>query len=259
MGWYYAYEGKQIGPITDAELAQLVSAGTITAATLVWQPGQAEWKSYGEVAGLGRAADSDHAVCAVSGKVRPKREMIEYEGKWVSAEHRDEFFQRLRQGAPIAPHAEGAVPGPYGYGGFWLRFVARLLDSLVLMALFVPLMFVFGMVVGLSAAGGGEPNIPLILIGYFFLIVTSIGAGIFYEVYCIRKWDATIGKRALGLRILRADGSRLTTGRAVGRYFGYMLSSFIPLAIGFIMAGIDSEKRALHDLICDTRVVRTRL
>ena len=47
------------------------------------------------------------------------------------------------------------------------------------------------------------------------------------------------------------------TGRAVGRYFAQWLSAFI-LYIGYIIAGFDSEKRALHDHICDTRVIYTR-
>src|SRR5207248_1376069 len=69
------------------------------------------------------AVDDGTEVCAVSGKRYPRREMIQYEGKWISAEHRDAYFQRLREG--VAQPGEGAVPGPFGYGGFWVRFAAR--------------------------------------------------------------------------------------------------------------------------------------
>jgi uncharacterized RDD family membrane protein YckC len=57
--------------------------------------------------------------------------------------------------------------------------------------------------------------------------------------------------------VVRSNGERITTGRAAGRYFAYLLSAFT-LAIGFIIAAFDPEKRAMHDRICDTRVIRTR-
>ena len=66
---------------------------------------------------------------------------------------------------------------------------------------------------------------------------------------------ATPGKMALGLKVVRPNGGPITLGRAVGRYFAKRLSS-ITLGIGYIIAGFDAEKRAMHDMIVDTRVVR---
>lgn len=60
---------------------------------------------------------------------------------------------------------------------------------------------------------------------------------------------------ALKLKIVRPNGDPITYGRALGRYFGEMLSGLI-LCIGFMMAGWDEEKRTLHDRVCDTRVIR---
>ena len=60
---------------------------------------------------------------------------------------------------------------------------------------------------------------------------------------------------ALGMKVVRPDGSRVDLGRAAGRYFAKLLSMIV-LFIGYIMVGFDSEKRGLHDMICDTRVVR---
>jgi uncharacterized RDD family membrane protein YckC len=81
--------------------------------------------------------------------------------------------------------------------------------------------------------------------------------GCAYETFFLVRYAATPGKMALGLKVVRPDGSKLDTGRAVGRYFSKLLSAMI-LYIGYIMAGFDSQKRALHDIICDTRVVKTR-
>jgi len=88
-------------------------------------------------------------------------------------------------------------------------------------------------------------------------IVLSFGLQIAYEVYFVSTKGGTLGKLALGLKIIRADGSMLNAGQAVGRYFAYVLSGFT-FMIGFIIAGFDPEKRALHDRICDTRVIYSR-
>ena len=47
MTWYYATGGQQVGPITDADLEQLVHAGTVTSETLVWHEGLTDWQPYG--------------------------------------------------------------------------------------------------------------------------------------------------------------------------------------------------------------------
>jgi uncharacterized RDD family membrane protein YckC len=78
-----------------------------------------------------------------------------------------------------------------------------------------------------------------------------------YEIAFIRKFDATPGKMAMGMKILRSDGAKLSVGRIIGRYFAKIISGII-LAIGYIMAAVDDEKRALHDRICDSRVVKSR-
>ena len=61
----------------------------------------------------------------------------------------------------------------------------------------------------------------------------------------------------LGLKVVRPDGGPVSLGRAIGRYFAKILSAII-LLIGFIMAGFDREKRGLHDILVDTRVIKKR-
>ena len=60
---------------------------------------------------------------------------------------------------------------------------------------------------------------------------------------------------ACGLKVIRPDGEEITYGRACGRFFADILS-YVILFIGYIMVAFDEEKRALHDRICDTRVVK---
>jgi uncharacterized RDD family membrane protein YckC len=257
MQWYYAVGDQRQGPVEHAEFERLVSSGTIRSDTLVWRQGMTEWQAYSAVVGVaagGAAVDDGTEVCAVSGKRYPRREMINYEGKWISAEHRDQYFQRMREG--VAQPGEGPVPGPFGYGGFWRRFIARMLDGLIQGVVIVPvaLIGVF-MIASSNAMQAGNPG-PLILFQVgsqvFFMAL-----GLVYDIFFIRKYDATPGKMALGMQVLRADGSKLSVPRIIGRYFAHLLNGFT-LMIGYIIAAFDSEKRALHDRICETRVIKTR-
>jgi uncharacterized RDD family membrane protein YckC len=59
---------------------------------------------------------------------------------------------------------------------------------------------------------------------------------------------------ALSLKVVRADGSKVSYMRAFGRAAAEIVSGIL-LLIGYIIAGFDDEKRALHDRMCDTRVV----
>jgi len=79
--------------------------------------------------------------------------------------------------------------------------------------------------------------------------------GITYYTVGVSVWATTIGKRAVGLYVLRPDGSKLGPGRAFARYWAPILSALI-LFIGFLMVAFREDKRALHDLICDTVVVK---
>jgi uncharacterized RDD family membrane protein YckC len=171
--------------------------------------------------------------------------MIQYEDKWVSAKHRDQFFQHMRERV--------ALPGDFaafGYGGFWPRFAARFVDGIITGLVGMLMGAVVG---GVSAAA--MRNHPIAMQGVIQILGMAVAIG--YEIFFIRKYDATPGKMALGLKILRADGNSLTVGRIVGRYFGTVLSGLV-LGIGYIIAAFDDEKRALHDRIVDTRVVKTR-
>jgi uncharacterized RDD family membrane protein YckC len=69
------------------------------------------------------------------------------------------------------------------------------------------------------------------------------------------SWQATLGKKALGLVVTTVGGEPISFGRALGRNLAKLLSSLI-LMIGFLMAGFTAKKQALHDLLADCLVVR---
>jgi len=68
-------------------------------------------------------------------------------------------------------------------------------------------------------------------------------------------WQASIGKRMLGLRVTDIEGRRISFGRASARYFCTLLSGFI-LMIGFVMIAFTQKKQALHDILTGCLVIR---
>ena len=75
-----------------------------------------------------------------------------------------------------------------------------------------------------------------------------------YEIFFLEKFGATPGKMACSIKVVTAEGGKIGYGRATGRYFSYILSGFI-CYIGYIIVAFDGQKRALHDYICNTRVI----
>ena len=80
-------------------------------------------------------------------------------------------------------------------------------------------------------------------------------ASIVYYTVAVSAWATTIGKRSLGMYVLRPDSSKVGPGRALARYFAGILSMLI-FGVGYLMIALRSDQRGLHDLICDTVVVR---
>jgi len=164
----------------------------------------------------------------------------------------------LRAGiaAPFAP----AAPAFSGvrYAGFWIRFLARLIDGAILgiagLLLRLPLMLMLGIGMGRGYTFGMTHAVGAVTA---VSLLVNLALGMAYEVYFVSTRGATPGKMALGLKIIRADGSPVPPGLALGRYFAQWISG-ITLFIGYIMAGFDSQKRALHDRICETRVIYAR-
>src|SRR6478735_12170991 len=100
MEWYYAQNNERLGPVSDEELTELNRTGKITADTLVWRQGWSEWRNWRD-AGVA-TPDSGNVACVECGKPFPTTEMIQYEGAWVCPTCKPIFFQRVREGVPVA-------------------------------------------------------------------------------------------------------------------------------------------------------------
>jgi uncharacterized RDD family membrane protein YckC len=178
--------------------------------------------------------------CSECGQPWPPEELARFGDRLICSNCKIAYAQKLREGVASA--------GTFIYAGFWIRFVAALLDGIILLVASVVVQLLLA-----PMLRSGRTDVMLMALGIESLIGMAIGAT--YEGVFVSRFGATPGKMALDLTVVRPDGGPLSLGRAVGRYFAKIVS-WIILAIGYIMAGFDSQKRALHDMICDTRVIR---
>jgi uncharacterized RDD family membrane protein YckC len=198
--------------------------------------------------------------CSECGRPAPPEELARFGDRLVCPNCKNAYAQKLREGVAPAGYAR--------YGGFWLRFVAYFIDSIIvgiplgiLATILMALMG--GSMVALTRLGANPtPEETLAAVMPMFGAMAMLGllstvVYCSYEAFFLVKYGATPGKMAMGLKVVRPDGSGIQVGRAIGRYFSKVLSGLI-MYIGFIMIGFDAEKRALHDMICDTRVIKTR-
>ncbi len=160
---------------------------------------------------------------------------------------------------PLPPPSTAMPIWPV-YAGFWLRFVAALIDGLIISTVTFPFSFIFGLFNGFDqrAADFGS-NIGLVLsfIGLVLFInaVFIIIEWLYYALMESSSKQGTLGKMALGLKVTDLNGNRISFGRATGRYFGRILSGMI-FNIGFLMIAFTAKKQGLHDIIAGTLVVK---
>jgi uncharacterized RDD family membrane protein YckC len=161
------------------------------------------------------------------------------------------------------------VPVTYSgvaYAGFWLRFVAFLIDGFVtgilFVALLIPLFILTGAGAALSRISSGEDiseQAGAFLAFGFIVGFFGITLGVRWLYYAFSEsssWQATLGKKMLNLTVTDMSGQPISFARASGRYFSKFITHLIPLEIGFIMAGFTEKKQAIHDMIASCLVLR---
>jgi uncharacterized RDD family membrane protein YckC len=219
--FYYLHgAGGNAGPINGFAVKAMIESGAADAQTLVAKVGDTQWTALG-------------AVPVFAAMLRPPAATgPQYAGPLDSVPQ---------------PAAIGAVRL---YAGFWLRLAAYLLDAMILSVGSGVVGFVLGLV---AVVATGRVLDPVVggLVGFVLAVA-------YYVYFTQGKWQATPGKRLLGIYIVRTDGARISAGLGLGRYLCYIISG-LPFLIGFMMIGWTGEKTGLHDLICDTRVAFGKL
>jgi len=225
--WYYGADGESSGPVGWETLRALASQGRIRRDDFVYSHETGQWVPADTVPGL------------FGGGVAP---------------------------IGTAPPRGGAFEGMgYAareqYAGFWIRFLAVFIDGLVLS---VPMCVVWGIVAGVGAAAtGGAAAAPrdvgpgmgvAFFFVYAFAYIFHIAATwLYFALFESSRWQATLGKRAVGIMVTDMAGRRLSFARATGRYFASWISGMI-LNIGYIIGAFTERKQTLHDMIAGTLV-----
>jgi uncharacterized RDD family membrane protein YckC len=162
--------------------------------------------------------------------------------------------------APAVAYA--AVPTAR-YAGFWLRFLAHLIDHVILGIVAAPLFFILVLPVILRVANDAERNqepspemiIAILSSVFIYVVLAFVGQWLYEALLTSSSWQGTVGKRVLQLKVTDELGNRIGFGRATGRFFAKILSSMF-FYVGFIMVGLTDRKRGLHDMLAGTLVMR---
>ena len=244
--WYYADGGKSVGPVAEPEFEALAADGRIGPDSLVWRDGLDGWKPLREVRPAAPAAEgAPPEACSQCGRPFPAADLIRFGTAHVCAACKPAFVQRIQEDAEV-PHA-------LIYGGFWIRVAATFIDGIVISiaqyAVYIPVILIV-----VRSSGSSENPWPL-LVAQIVLALFSMVLTAGYEIWMVGRHGATLGKMACRLRVVAPDGGRISYARATGRHFAKYISYFT-MYIGFIIAGFDKEKRGLHDMICNTRIVK---
>lgn len=117
------------------------------------------------------------------------------------------------------------------FAGFWIRFAAVMIDSLIMI-------------------------VPVAVLNMVLPILGSVLVGVLYKPFFESSaLQATPGKALLGLRVTTEEGERISFKQSFIRYLGYIASCAI-CCIGFLFVVFTGKKQALHDLIAETLVVK---
>ncbi|MCU1275402.1 MAG: domain containing protein [Bryobacterales bacterium] len=159
---------------------------------------------------------------------------------------------------PFASAPVFARPAPVRYAGFWRRFVALIIDGLVFAPLFLIIVAVALPIGALSETGGRDyEGLAAALFGVGMMVIglgIFAGSWLYHTMMESSRYQATLGKMALGIIVTDLNGARISFARANGRFFGKWLSGMI-MNIGYIMAAFTEKKQALHDILAGCLVI----
>jgi len=174
-----------------------------------------------------------------------------------------------RCGAPVRATAPGGAPAPEfvaravviplaaPYAGFWRRFVALVVDSLILTFVTFPMNLILHVPI-FGLLNQDEPTfdelMAILSASVVAILIYSAIAWLYSAFMESSKLQGTLGKLALNIKVTSLEGQRISFARATGRFFGKLLSKF--LLIGYLIQPFTQRRQALHDLLAGTLVVR---
>lgn len=292
--WYYSdYQRNRLGPVAASDLADLHNAGQLQPDTLVWREGMPQWRAWREVMtqALNEAAGRAPVEAApLSAGVNPYA-MAEPQPSAAPASapaaatgpSLGTLSSAPSLGAGANPYAVAEPQSPYAppraaiesaghavfggdvvQAGFLKRLAAMTIDGLLFMLLFFVLFALamgMGMIPGAMSAAAGNAGIPSFAPTFLLLVygVPIVAQFAYFSLMHASRYQATLGKMAVGIKVVDSGGDRMSLGRSMGRFAVrfvlYLVSCGITDVVSAFMSGLHSRKQALHDLMVGTEVV----
>ena len=138
------------------------------------------------------------------------------------------------------------------YAGFWVRFCAVVIDTVVIVLGGA----IFGVIIGIAIALVSPDTLESPVFDILAQLVGNIGGAAYFVFMHSSSKQATLGKMALGLKVTDLDGERIGVGKSFLRMIGTIVSAVL-LMIGYLMVAFTERKQGLHDKIAGTLVVRS--
>jgi uncharacterized RDD family membrane protein YckC len=144
----------------------------------------------------------------------------------------------------------------FKFAGFWLRLVAVIIDLVIINVAFIIPMFAIGYLIGIAMVGSATESELGVVAGVAGQLLSIMTNWLYHAMMESSKYQATLGKKILGLRVVNLQGEKIDFGQATGRHFGKVLS-LLTLSIGHVMMGWTKKKQGLHDKMANCLVVRS--
>jgi uncharacterized RDD family membrane protein YckC len=245
--WFYAKGDQRLGPVDTQDLQARLEQGELNGDTLVWREGMSQWQPVREMAeelAFGSAADKE-----------------------VNAAQDLAASPSVAASPYAAPQAPSYQPAYVTYGGdvvhagFLKRFAAAVIDGTLLTVLSGVLMLLVMVLFGAgslwtpdAASSGLIAGAPLLIV-----LLTWGGQAAYYTWMTSSSHQATLGKMAVGIKVVRSRGESLSSARSFGRFAAYigltLVTCYLALIVSAFMSGLTERKQGLHDMMVDSLVV----
>ncbi len=260
--WYYAdAQRERHGPVDAGVIREKFRQGELDLNALVWSEGMSQWQPLSAV-----AEELQLLVQANTG--------IDLRGDYAAIENGTAPEPAILSAA--SPHSPYAAPGSISTdasrvvaggdvvnAGFLRRFAASAIDGIVTgvlsYALLIPLALVMGVSL-INMAGSEMANMGAMLVFYgLYYAICILVPAIYFGWMQSSNTMASLGKMAVGAKVVRVNGERISFWRAFLRYIAMtglaLVTCGLAMLVSAIMVGVTERKQGLHDMICDTVVV----
>ncbi|WP_310877075.1 RDD family protein [Priestia megaterium] len=164
-----------------------------------------------------------------------------------TVKHEERAYRTIEPEEETQQTRRSTTKPTYRYAGFWLRAGALGIDFLIIFAFTFTVRFLFYPIRAITY----DP----VLVDTFQTLIIIAGSFLYFALMESSKWQATVGKKAVGLKVTDMNGRRISFGRATGRYFSKIVSG-LAFYIGYIMASFTEKKQGLHDIMTSCLVLK---